>query len=107
MNLKKLSRIHGLTVEEFVEILEVFVDTAKEDIEKIRVAVEERDLLSAERAAHSLKGASGNLGFEKMAEMARDVEVNAEKDELDQIKSVLPLLTRELEEIISQLSTAV
>ncbi len=107
MNLKKLSEIHGLTVEEFAGILEVFVDTAKEDIEKIQTAVEEQDLLSAERAAHSLKGASGNLGFEKMFEMARAVEVNAEKGEFEQIKSALPRLTRELEEIITQLSAAV
>jgi HPt (histidine-containing phosphotransfer) domain-containing protein len=107
MNIKKLSEIHGLTVEEFSGILDVFIDTAKIDIEKIRSAVHSGDLLSAGKAAHSLKGAAGNLGFTKLSEMARAVEIDAENNHLEKIKSALPLLAEELDYISSQVNTGV
>ena len=103
MNIKKLSDIHGLTVEEFSGILDVFIDTAKIDIEKIGAAVQSEDGFSAGKAAHSLKGAAGNLGFTKLSEMARAVEIDAENNHLAKIKSALPLLAEELENITTQL----
>ena len=106
MNIKRLSEIHGLTVEEFSGILDVFIDTAKIDIDKIRAAVKAEDGFSAGKAAHSLKGAAGNLGFTKLSEMARAVEIDAENNQLEKIKSALPLLADELEYITNQLKAA-
>ena len=103
MDIKELSDIHGLTVEEFSGILKVFIDTAKTDIGKIRAAVDRGDALSASEAAHSLKGAAGNLGFKELSDLAQAAEINAEKDELEKITSTLPFLTGQLEYIITQL----
>ena len=103
MDIKKLSDVHGLTVEEFSGILKVFVETAGIDIEKIRAAVGRGDALAARDAAHSLKGAAGNLGFMEMSDLARTAEMNAGRNELGKILPDLPALIEHLEEIKTQL----
>lgn len=107
MDIKKLSEIHGLTVEEFAGILDVFIDTARIDVEKIQAAIVQCDADAAEKAAHSVKGAAGNLGFEKMFEIARTLEIDAKNNELDRVNEALSFLIRELETIISQARSAV
>jgi HPt (histidine-containing phosphotransfer) domain-containing protein len=104
MNIKELSDVHGLTVEEFTGILKVFVETARVDIGKIQAAVERGDAHAAGEAAHSLKGAAGNLGFKALSELARAAEINAGNDDLGKITPTLPVLTGQVEEINSQLN---
>ena len=99
MDIKKLSDIHGLTVEEFSEIVGVFIITAKKDIEKIRIATDAGDADAAGEAAHSLKGAAGNLGFTEISETARTAEVDASGEELEKVKNSLPLLIEQLGDI--------
>ena len=107
MDIKKLSDIHGLTVEEFSEIVDVFIITAKKDIEKMRVAADTGDAVLAGEAAHSLKGAAGNLGFTEMSEMAKLAEMDAENNELGKIKNSLPFLADQLEYIATQFNARV
>ncbi len=99
MDIKKLSDIHGLTVEEFSEIVGIFIGTAKKDIEKMRLATDTGDAESAGEAAHSLKGAAGNLGFMDLSEMARLAEINAENNEMEEIRRKLSRLTDQVEYI--------
>lgn len=107
MNIKKLADIHGLTIEEFSEIVKIFMNTAKEDIEKIRSAAGTGDTLSAGQAAHSLKGAAGNLGFKQLSEMAQAAEMNAKNDDLEKIASSLPSLSEQLEDIAAQFEAGI
>jgi HPt (histidine-containing phosphotransfer) domain-containing protein len=104
MDIKKISASYGLTVEEFRGILEVFVPTAQADIGKIGAARQKGDAGAAEEAAHSLKGAAGNLGFVEMSETARRVEIDARNNDLAAIERALPLLAEQLEVIIAQIS---
>jgi HPt (histidine-containing phosphotransfer) domain-containing protein len=103
MNIKKLSEVHGLTVEEFSGILKVFIETAGSDIAKIRTAVEKGDALAVGDAAHSLKGAAGNLGFTELSELARDAEIHANRNDLGKIVSTLPAFIKHVEDIVIQL----
>lgn len=107
MDIKKLSDIHGLTVEEFSEIVNIFIDTGKRDIERLQNAVGAGDAPAAEAAAHSLKGAAGNLGFMALSEMAKTAEFDAKKKELEKIKDNLPFLTDQLEYIAAQFKARV
>ena len=103
MDIKQISASYGLTVEEFRGILEVFVPTAQADIGKIGAARQKGDA-GAEEAAHSLKGAAGNLGFMEMSETARRVEINARNNDMAAIERALPVLAEQLEVIIAQIS---
>ncbi len=103
MDIKKLSDMLGLTVEEFMEIVKLFIKTAGNDIEKIRTAVAAGDFSSAGGAAHSLKGAAGNLGFKELSEQAKAVEVNAKENDREEIERNLPALTGQLEAITARI----
>ena len=61
--------------EEFLkELVVFFIETTKSDLEKLKTAIEAGDNEVARAAAHSIKGAAGNLGFQGMWEMAKEVE---------------------------------
>ena len=63
MKIKELAENLGLKEDEYLEILELFIDIGMADIEKLSSAIEESNAEEAAQAAHSLKGASGNLGL--------------------------------------------
>ncbi len=83
MNFKDLASNLGLDEEDFIELVELFVTTSLSDIAKIRKAVQDNNAADAAAAAHSIKGASGNLGFEDIFTRARDMEMQARKENLD------------------------
>jgi HPt (histidine-containing phosphotransfer) domain-containing protein len=64
----------GLDQEEFIELVELFLDTSGSDLEKLESAIKKNDADTIAKAAHSLKGASGSLGLTDISEIARQVE---------------------------------
>lgn len=77
MVLKDLAENLGLEPEEFVELLDLFVETCEKDLNGLEAAMKEEDGDKAARAAHSIKGAAGNLGLMDLYEMARASEMEA------------------------------
>ncbi len=61
--IRTLAREIELTEEEFIPLLEAFIEQTEEDLEKIRenAALKEKDLVS--ERIHSIRGAALNLGF--------------------------------------------
>lgn len=103
MDLKELGENLGLELDEFVEIVKLFVSTADSDIEKIKNAVYKQDAQSASEAAHSLKGSAGNLGFKDMSDIALNAEKNASENNLKGFEDVTKILTEKLNEVKSLL----
>jgi HPt (histidine-containing phosphotransfer) domain-containing protein len=85
MNFKELGENLGLEEEEYLELLELFVDTSASDLERLRTAITLGDLDQATKAAHSLKGAAGNLGLTELFETAKKVEMDARDNRLERI----------------------
>lgn len=104
MNIKQLAENYGLAPEELLGILEVFMDTARSDLEKISQALARQDAGAASDAAHSLKGAAGNLGFSEMYETARGVEYNAKDGRLDEVTTGLSALKQQLSQIEAEIN---
>ncbi len=61
------------------ELAELFVNTARGYLKRMREAVREERAWSAE--AHALKGASANLGAKRVAALARQAEFMPPSDE--------------------------
>ena len=79
MDLKKLSEKVGLEEDEYIELLELFIEISTVDIIKLENAVGTENAEEAEKVAHSLKGASASLGLTEIAEIARLIENRASK----------------------------
>ena len=82
MNIRELAENLGLEEDEYLELLELFIDTGMVDIEKLRSAVKEGNAEKAAQAAHSIKGASGNLGLMEIYDVARKSEEEARNNSL-------------------------
>ena len=85
MNFNELADNLGLEKEEYLELIELFIETGMSDINKLRFAVDEVNAENAADAAHSIKGASGNLGLTKIYELAKKVEKTCRDGMLDNV----------------------
>lgn len=99
MDLKQMGENLGLELDEFAEIVKLFVTTAQSDIEKIRTGALQKDALSASEAAHSLKGSSGNLGFLEMSAIALQAEKKASENNLEGFEDMARTLAEKLNEV--------
>ena len=83
MVFKELAENLGLDEDEFLELMELFLETGFSDLDKFRSAVDEDNAQEVFEAAHSIKGASGNMGFMEIFEVAKEVEMKAREENLD------------------------
>ncbi len=82
MDLSALATNLDLEDEEFIELVEVFLETTMADVAKLESAFSIESIDDACAAAHSIKGAAGSLGFEKTHELAARIEMNARQQNL-------------------------
>jgi HPt (histidine-containing phosphotransfer) domain-containing protein len=57
-----------------VELIDLYLKEASHLLETMRQAIETKDWSVVKRAAHSLRGSSGNLGVLRMAELCNRME---------------------------------
>ena len=99
MNIKELAENLGLEQDEYLELLELFIDTGIVDVEKLRSAVEEGDAEEAANAAHSLKGASGSMGLMEIYDLAMTVENQARNNVLDGLAEPVQTLKGQIDSL--------
>jgi PAS domain S-box-containing protein len=96
-----LARVEG-DHELLREIVGLFLDEAPELLRAIRAAVEKRDAVALERAAHTLKGSIGNFGDESAFRFALRLETLGRSGDL----AAAPESLAKLEEEVSRLAIA-
>ena len=89
---KELASRLGLDEDDFQELVELFVTTSLSDIDKIKKAVLHNNCKDTASASHSIKGAAGNLGFDDIFALARDMEMQAKDDNLDNFENYITQL---------------
>ncbi|MDQ1331483.1 MAG: hypothetical protein QG578_1751 [Thermodesulfobacteriota bacterium] len=90
MNFEKLAGEIGFEKEEYMELIGLFISTTADDIGKLMTAINKGDFNTAERAAHSIKGASSSLGLTEIANEAKKIEYAAKEchGELTELSAV-------------------
>jgi histidine phosphotransfer protein HptB len=83
MDFKETAKNLGLEEDEFIEVLKLFVEVSQSDLEKMKSAIDSKDTRVVFESSHSIKGAAVNLGFQEIAQIARELELNARQDILD------------------------
>ena len=99
MNIQELAENLGLEKEEYLELLDLFIDTADSDINELQSAIGEGNGEKAVGAAHSLKGAAGNLGLMEIHEEAKKMEADARDNHLEAVAGAVPTLRNKLDAI--------
>ena len=78
-NKKKAIEELGISEELFDEIFKDFLDQCDEYIRTIEDSINSNNLEDLAKAAHKLKGSSGNLGLENIQQLARAIEIAAKE----------------------------
>jgi HPt (histidine-containing phosphotransfer) domain-containing protein len=84
-------------------VLQIFLDRSPAQIQAITDAAAAGDRVQLARAAHDLKGGSGNLGLAQLADLLARIEQLAKQDRLAEVG---PLLSQ-LPQLTAAASTAV
>lgn len=99
MDLAILGATLGLTENEFKDLVRVFLDSAVLDLQTFRLACQEGDSEKAAASAHSLKGASGNLGFSDIHELAKKAEAETKNNMLDACETIASKIQDKIDQI--------
>ena len=99
MNFKALADNLGLEVDEYRELIELFIDTGAADFQKIQDALAGRNADQILRSAHTIKGAAGNLGLMDVSATAKTIEEGASKNQLDHLARAVQVLKTQFETI--------
>ncbi len=99
MNFKELADNLGLIENEYMELIDLFLEVGMKDIEKIQSAIDKGNSEEAADAAHSAKGAAGSLGIMDFYESAAIIELNARKGNLQGMTEAVQVLRKSLGEI--------
>jgi len=99
MDLSMLGSNLGLEEEEFVELVELFLTTAQNDLYNLNEAYLKRDSEKVVESAHSLKGSSGNLGFKELSRISNIAEQKAGENDLEGFDELMESMRKHIAEI--------
>ena len=100
MDYKTLAKNLGLEESEFFEMTELFVEVSLSDLDRLEAALKRGDADEVVEAAHSIKGAAVNLGFQEISDVAQGIEMNAREKNLDSA----PEATQKIREMLDTLT---
>ena len=103
MNFEELGSNLGLGKDEFIELVELFITTTSDDLNKLRVAFENKEDSSEARAAHSIKGSSGNMEFMELSDIAKKAEELSCNNKLNEAVATFETMKTKLDEISEHL----
>ncbi len=74
------------------ELIEIFLEDGPERVRTTLEAVASDDMDAVERATHSLKGSSGNLGATYLMETAEEMQTASRRGDSERVKQLAPEL---------------
>ena len=99
MDFKALARVMELDEEEYLDYIKFFLQVSKSDLDILLRAIKEGCAETAAAAAHSIRGASGNIGLVKLHETAKQIEEKGRQGILEGVAESAHLLTEELKRL--------
>ena len=93
----------GLDLDEYLELIRLFLETGTNDLNGLEDAIAANDIQTVVERSHSLKGASGNLGINEIYEMARDIEARARNNSFEGINESVMQIKENFKEIVNLL----
>lgn len=87
----------------FQELTETFFEESDELLETIRQAIADGDSETIGKSAHSLKGASANIGANVLAEVCKDVEMKGKSGDISGIEPMIDTLEKIYNQTVTEL----
>ena len=106
MEAKKLAENLGLEEEEFTELFGLYKETTSSDLKELKFAIRAGDAEKAHEKAHSIKGASGNLGLNELYETAKAIDDRARVNSFDGLENMFQEFWESYEKLVRELEKA-
>lgn len=97
MNISNLAHNLGIETQDYKSLVELFLQTTSDDLQKLDSAIAERDTSRVSQIAHHIKGAAANLELQKIAAAVRKAEQCAKKSDLSEASRAVRNIGAELE----------
>ena len=78
--------------ELLLDLIQMFLDDGPSKVQAVQDGLAVGDFDKAERAAHSLKGSSGNLGARHLQDVCEQLQLSTRSHQLDESKQLAPQL---------------
>ena len=99
MDIEALAAGLGLDTGDYIDLINLFVETGGKDLDRVQAALDQNDFQLGARAAHSLKGASASLGLTDINQSAIALEhklltgdLNGSRSEMQKLHDALGVL---------------
>ena len=106
MEAKKLAETLGLEEDEFTELFSLYKETTSSDLKELKFAIRAGDAEKTHEKAHSIKGASGNLGLNKLYETAKAIDDRARVNSFDGLENMFQEFWENYEKLVRELEKA-
>jgi CheY-like chemotaxis protein/HPt (histidine-containing phosphotransfer) domain-containing protein len=90
-----------------LEVIEQYLEQAAAQLDAVVSATQTGDAIAIERAAHSLRGSSSNVGAWQLAEVSGKIEASGRGDDIAGAQALLTVLDEELARVRVALSEVV
>ena len=100
IDIETLSHKLGFETEDVMMLLELFGEAAQSSLAQIEDAIEANDYATIAKEAHSIKGSSANLALADIVDIARELEMYAQRHKADQVRSLFQDLEAMIEKVI-------
>jgi two-component system sensor histidine kinase/response regulator len=98
-----LQRLEGNS-ELLTELIQLFLEEAPQLMESMRKALQQGDMLTLARSAHSMKGAAGNFLAHRTVSAASQLESEAKRGDGESVKVGLATLEVVVERLLPELA---
>lgn len=99
MDISLIAEDLGLDEKDYLELLDLFLATSRDDLESLAAAIAAGDCAQGTFAAHSLKGAAGNIGLAEFSDTARYIEEVTRRGSFDGVAEAAQVLRNSLEHL--------
>ncbi len=103
MNVKQIASQLGLEEDDIYSVLELFIQTAPSDLNSMTTAFDKQDMSQLEKAAHSLKGSTGTLGFIEISDLAQRIMQQSRENRMEALTHTVPSFQQQLNDLLTEL----
>ena len=104
MNMKALAEKVDLDEAEYLDLIDLFLETSSVNHVKLETGVETGDTRTVIESAHSIKGSAASLGLTEISKVASGVEADAHANNLKRACKAVETIKDELNRIAEQIS---
>jgi CheY-like chemotaxis protein/HPt (histidine-containing phosphotransfer) domain-containing protein len=99
IDLDRLHEFAGGSVENYTELINLYLKQTTEQLEQVRAAIAENNAERVSRVAHSCAGSSATCGMDAIVPLLRQVEYVSQEGNLSAAVELLPAIEREFDRL--------